>query len=207
MGGMMGGLKGGGRGGMMGGRGYGDNSAPGMAKPKPLEQIRLLLGATDGKQAEAMLSYADARVGEDDWRILAIPLASIAGLKASNGQLSEIGIFADTPCTLFLGEIRIVRDETPITIEDMPERTVAVNDEVIFTANASGGVSPLKYEWTYANAGEFGNGKGPLPVDSEGRTVKHRFRKSGDYDVFLVVRDVNGSKKPAVARVKVHVTL
>lgn len=206
-GGMPGGMMGGRRGGMYGGRGYGDNSLPGMAKPAPLEDIRLTLTTTDGARAEAMLSYKDAKVGDSDWRTLAIPISSITGLKNSNGELSEIGIFGNAPATLYLGEIRIVRDETPIIIEDMPERTVAVNDEVTFTGNASGGVSPLEYEWTFANAGEFGNGQGTLPVDAVGRTVKHRFRKSGDYVVFLTVRDLNGAKKPAISRVKVHVTL
>ncbi len=198
------GMSGGGSG--RAGRGFGDYSNAVMGKPKALANVRLLVSTTDGKTAETVLSYADAKAGDEDWRTLAVPLSALAGLKDSNGQIAEIGIFGDTPTTLFVGEIRTVRDETPIRIEEMNERTVAVNDEITFTGDAEGGVSPLKYEWTFANAGEF-NASSALPVDSEGRTIKHRFRKSGDYEVFLVVRDLNGNKKPAVAKAKVHVTL
>src|SRR5262249_4979323 len=100
------------------------------------------------------------------------------------------------------------KDETPIRVDELNERTVPVNDKVNFTASADAGVSPLKYEWDF-------NSSDGTDVDAEGRSVTHQFRKSlkdgqGNtlpYVVTLRVVDPYGLKKPVTRTTKVFVTL
>jgi len=190
-------------GGMFGGRGgAGEGGATRTLKPKPLANLRVVLATTDDRRVEALLPLESATKARDEWSTVAIPLSALPGLKSTSGQVKEVLLFGDSPAILYLGEARVVRDETPIRVDELAERTVAVNDTVTFTASATGGISPLKYEWDFDAADG-------VEVDAEGRSVKHIFRKSreGDYVVTLTVRDVYGLKKPVVRKTKVRVTL
>lgn len=197
----------GGRGGMMGGPpGAGGQTGTGgsnqVLKPKPLGNLRIVLVSTDDKRVEMFLPLDSAVKVRDEWSVVAVPLTTLKGLKETSGQIKEVLVFGDNPGTLYLGAMRVVRDETPIRVDELPERTIAVNDTVTFTASATAGISPLKYEWDF----DATNG---VDVDAEGRSVKHTFRKSreGDYVVTLTVRDLYGLKKPVTRRAKVRVTL
>lgn len=174
----------------------------GVVKPKPLENIRVVLVTTDDRQIEVRLPTENARPDNTGWTSLAVPLVTIPGLKESNGQIKEIRIFGDTPCTLYLGEARVVYDETPIRVDPLAEVVVPANSTVTFTASAHAGASLLKYEWDFDTQGEF-------QPDAEGRVVKHKYRKSRetDYIVTLRVSDIYGIKKPVMVTTKVHVTL
>lgn len=192
----------------MGGRG--GSKTDKLIKPKPLENVRVVLVTTDNKRVETNLPLDSAVRSREDWTSVSIPLAAITGLKETNGQVKEVLFFGDSPATLYLGEARVIRDETPIHVDDLPELTVAVNDRITFTASAEGGVSPLKYEW------DFDDSDG-VAVDAEGRAVKHAYPKSRvstdgtkttiPYVVTLTVRDPYGVKPPVVKKTKVYVTL
>ncbi len=172
----------------------------GMTTPKPLSQVRVVLVTTDGKQIEFCLPIDSAASGRGDWSYLAIPVSAIPGLDKTNGEVKELRIFGDSAAVLYLGEVRVVRDETPIRVDDLPEYTVAKMDVVTFTASAEAGTTPLKYEWNF-DAAHPG-------VDAEGKTVKHQYRKGQqDYKVTLTVSDVYGIKKPVTRTTTVHVTL
>jgi hypothetical protein len=205
----------GGRGGYpgMGGRGgpggYGDTGTR-MVKPRPLSSLRVVLVTEDNKHIETTLDMDSSHRDREDWTSLAIPVAAIPGLKDTDGQVKEIQIFGDSPSVMYLGEVRIIRDETPIRVDMLEERTIAKNDTINFIASADGGTTPLKYEWKIQGI--------PKPeektevtknyvVMAEGRTFKHRFRRNGDYLVTLTVSDKYGLKKPATTSVNIHVTL
>lgn len=208
---------GGGRGaglgsGKLGGGAGGGQGATGsdsqLVKPKPLGGLRLVIKTSDGKRAETILQTNTSVKIRDDWSSLAVPLVTLKDLKDSNGEITELDIFGDSPATVFLGEVRVIRDETPIRVDELTERTVPVNDTVTFTGSANAGVTPLKYEW------DFNSGNG-VEVDAEGQSAKHKFRKSmkdsnGNtlpYIVTLKVIDPYGLKKPVTRTTKVFVTL
>lgn len=200
----MGGSKGGGMG--MPGGGSGNNSYnAGIDDPKPIANIRLVLVTDDGKSVEARVPVEDARRRTDSWKSLALPLSSLTALAKTSAAIKEVRIFGDSVGTLYVGRVRVVQDQTPIRVDQLAERTAAVNDQLTFTASAEAGVSPLKYEWTLVRPGEAV--EKPLPVDSEGRIFKHQFRKSGDYQVILTVRDPYGLKAPVTTSTKVQITL
>ena len=147
-------------------------------------------------------------VTRDVWSTMAIPVVALAGLKQTSGEVKEVDIFGDSPATIYLGELRVIRDETPIRVDDLPDQTIAVNVTVSFTASADAGVTPLKYEW------DFDSTDG-VNVDAEGRVVKHKYRKSPKDNknntvpitVTLTVSDPYGLKKPVTRTAKVYVTL
>jgi hypothetical protein len=184
--------------------GMNDTARSLLVEPKNIKSVRAVLVTTDGKQIEVTLPMEYSRANREGWRTLSVPLAALPALKNTSGEIAEIRLFGDSIGTMYVGQIRTVQDDTPIRVAELPERTVAVNDTIKFTGSAEAGVSQLKYEWTVVKAGERPD---PLPVDAEGKTFEHKFRKSGEYEVILTVRDVYGRKKPATAVAKVRVTL
>src|SRR5205085_393259 len=124
---------------------------------------------TENKRVEWLLPLENARTTPEDWKVLTLPAKKLADAKSFNGQLKELQIFGDAPAYLYLGEIRAIRDETPITVEPPDDRTVAVNDTVTFMAHAEGGQSLLQYEWTLLKKDEPAPTGDTLPVDSIGK--------------------------------------
>jgi len=184
-----------------GGGGAGSDKSTRLVKPKALAHLRIVLVTTDDKQVEVFLPVSDA-VQRNEWSILAVPVVALNGLKTSNGVIKEMMIFGDSYANLFLGESRIIHDETPIRVDELDERTVAVGDNVSFVASADAGITPLRYEWDF-------DATDGVNVDAEGRSVKHKFRKplKDDYTVTLTVRDPYGIKQPVTRKTKIHVTI
>ena len=190
------------------GPGPGASGEAGAMSQKPISKLRVVLVGTDGKRMETWLPLESATATREDWKQLAIPVSAIPGLKESAGTIKEVQVFGDTPAILYFGEVRVVRDETPIRVDDLPERTVAVNDPVQFVGSAEGGITPLVYEWDF-------DSQDGVAVDKDGKVVTHRFRKSkrdgqGNSQPFIVtltVRDLHGIKKPSTRTTKVLVTL
>lgn len=203
------GRRGGMGGGLDGGMGGYGNSNSSVLKPKPLRYVRIALVTTDGKRFESLMDTQASPGNREGWVTLSTPVAQIPGLQNSSCAIAEIQVFGDSPTVLYVGQIATVHDETPIRVDELSEQTVAVNDTITFDANADGGVSPLKYEWTVLRPGEKIDGT--LPVDAEGKSFKHQFRKKCEpgqnYTVILTVSDVYGLKKPTQIRTKITTTI
>ncbi|HSV74124.1 MAG TPA: PKD domain-containing protein [Chthonomonadales bacterium] len=193
--------------GMGAGRFGGAGAEVGIVRPRRMTHLRVVLITTDGRGYEASLPTAHGVRTQGDWSTLAVPVSLMKGLKESSGQVSEVRIFADAPTTFFVGEVRTVRDTTPIRVSPLNPRTVALNDTVTFTGSASGGASPLRYAWTFALRDQAPPATEVPPGDAEGQTVRFTFRRSGEYVVILTVSDIHGRKQPAQARTTVRVTL
>lgn len=124
---------------------------------------------------------------DDQWVRIAVPLAKF---KAGGFSLKKVLIFSDIPNTFYLGEIKLITDNTPITVEPIGSQTVAVYDHVFLTANAEGGVSTLKYSWDFDSS----NG---IQEEQAGKVAHYVFTRGGDFTVTLTVSDVDGLKKQA----------
>jgi hypothetical protein len=138
---------------------------------------------------------------EEGWFSVAIPFVAFKGLdKPATAKVKEIRIFGDTKDTFWIGEIRTTADDEPINVDPLDEMEVSVQEAVEFTAQATGGLSPLHYSWDF----DFSDG---IQEDAIGPTVVHVFRqRSKDvpgqpgelqpYVVTLTVRDLSEAKKP-----------
>lgn len=176
-----GGFPGGGRGGAGG--------AGGPAVLAGIKVIRLIVSTSDGLKSEAYIPVqTSVSTGEAAWRSVSVPLQAITGFDRTNKIVSAIAISGDATSTFYVGDLKVVNDSTPIrgdtTVHTL---NLALGDEVILSANASGGSSILKYTWDFDD-------KDGIQIDAEGRTIRRKFRKPGTYTITLTVSDYYGLK-------------
>lgn len=143
---------------------------------------------------------------DDNWVRLAVPLAKFKLPEDVRAfRLKRLVIATDapgtltTPATVYLGEARIVEDDTPIKIDPLGTQSVVIGDQVFFAANASAGVSSLKYSWDWDNR----NG---IQEESTGFIGRVTYYKGGEYVVTLIVSDIDGIKMPASVTTTVSVS-
>jgi hypothetical protein len=188
-----GGLGGAGRG--RGGAGTGRNAK--AKEPKNLANLRVVLMTTDNQPLEFLLPLETAT--EDKyWKLLDIPVAMIPGIKPDT-QIKAIQLFGDQPETFYLGQIRVVIDATPISVDPIMGKVFPKNESYQFIGKASAGYTPLRYSWDW----DVSDG---IQDDGEGRVISHAYHKSGDFTAALTVSDVYGIKAPVTVKFSVNVT-
>lgn len=144
---------------------------------------------------------------DDNWMRVAVPLAKFKptnGDAQANGEptefrLKRLLVFSDVPSTMYLGEMKLVTDNTPIKVEPLDSQTLAIIDPVFLVANAQSGVSSLKYSWDF----DSNNG---IQAEVIGRVGRYVYTRGGDYTVTLTVSDVDGLKTPVTVTTKITVT-
>jgi hypothetical protein len=174
---------------------------PGGAGEQPvLKNLRLIVTTSDGKKSEAYVPIATSfSSDEQGWRQISVPLQAITGLDRTNKTIKSIALSADTTATFYVGALGIVNDATPIQGDiEAQDLNLAEGDEVVFSANGSGGSTPLKFSWDFDQ-------KDGIQVDAEGQSVTRKFRKPGQYTITLTISDLYGLKEPCVKTVKVVV--
>jgi hypothetical protein len=175
------------------------NLPSGAGAASGIKTLRLVVGTSDGKKSEAYVSLANIMADARGWRGIGIPLQAIRGFADTNKTVSSIALSADTVGTVYIGEIRTFNDTTPVYGETgVTELNLAIGDEYTFTASGSGGATPLRFMWDF-------DASDGIDVDSEGQTVKRRFRKAGEYTITLTVQDIYGLKTPHTSTIKVTV--
>lgn len=187
----------GGTGGEAGGMGGGQANGG----PRGLSTIRLIVTTSDGLKSEAYLPYTALGANPQGWKAVSIPLQAISGFDRTNKEVTSIAFSGDATSTFYVGDMRVVNDATPLRIE--ASRTpniasVALGDEVTFTARASGGSSVVDVTWDFDATDGVG-------VDSEGATTTYRFRKAGDFTITATARDRYGLKEPYSTTLKIKV--
>lgn len=157
----------------------------------PLTTIRMIVTTTDGKKSEAYVSISTSSSGQDGWRSIAFPLPAITGFDKTNKTIKSIAISGDSLASIFVGEVKMINDTTPIRGEFVGQTTMnlALGDEITLRAYGSGGASVLKYSWDFDN-------KDGIQVDAEGPVIVRKFRKAGTYVITLTVSDAYGLKTP-----------
>lgn len=166
-----------------------------------VSKIRLVLypEARDQSPIEVIIPVATA--DQDGWWPIAVPLSVLKSLaKSENLKVRRMIISSDIPDTIYIGEMRIIKDTTPISVEPLePQPTSPTSyDTVVFTSVAAGGLTPLVHSWDF-------NKNDGIQEDATGEQVTRIFGKSGDYVVTLTVRDHFGVKKEATTSAPVFV--
>lgn len=165
----------------------------------PLKNVRLVISTSDGKKSEAYVPVT-ATSGRT-WGAASIPLAAINGFERTNKDVVGVAFSGDATATFYIGELKIVNDSTPITGEIVTpnqDKNEGLGTELEFVASGYAGSSTLVFEWDF-------DGADGIQVDAEGKTVKRKFRKPGDFTITLTIRDKFNFKKPLVKTVKVKV--
>ncbi|MCL6623791.1 MAG: hypothetical protein K6T17_04120 [Fimbriimonadales bacterium] len=178
---------------------------------RAIENIRLLIRTSDGKLSEALYSLVSASGTTNRWIRVGIPLQAIPGFLKTNQEVSAIAVSGDAPGTFYLGELRVVSDDTPIQ-GFLSHRSLVLGrgDAVTLWASAEAGFSTLIYEWDFDH-------RDGIQVDATGPVVYHRFRipsynpdpRVGELPkpllVTVTIRDAFGLKPPWQGTIEVVV--
>ncbi len=184
-----------------GGQNGGKQGSTSTQKAKTLSQLRIeMIPAGEGKPVEFLMPLSYGKENDQGWKQLSIPIAAISGVTSENAKFKEIRIFGDSPTTLWIGQIKIVNENAPLTLEDISDKTAIQRAaKYTLTARGSAGSLPLKYSW------DFDESDG-IQEEKVGQTIQHSFQKSGDYVVSVTVSDVYGLRTPITKKFKVYVT-
>ena len=176
--------------------------------PHAMQNVRAVLVTSTGRQLEMLLPL-DSAVDDGAWKRLSIPVSVIPGLKATDARIKEVRLFGDTPGVMRVGNIGVIVDETPITVETLPNRDLARLASHEFRMISRAGITPLVVSWDW-------DASDGIQDEMQGRVVTHQFRKESVYDrnsnkildniVTVTVRDLYGIKKPVSTRFSIHVT-
>ncbi len=167
-------------------------------RPK-VTRIRLLLQDSQGVTIEVLQPVTTFRTDGSGWGKTSIPLAALKWpSNPKDFKLKRLVFCTDVPDTIYIGEIKIISDNTPITADAGEEQVVAARDIVTLRANAEGGASTLEYFW------DFDKSDG-IQEDAIGEIVTAQYNKRGEYTVTLTVKDYYGLKEPATATVLISV--
>jgi hypothetical protein len=179
--------------------GFGGFSSQAPAGDLPVDEIRLVLTMTDGRKAEVFLKLDSNLVDNRGWRTIGVPLQAISGLGSTNKTVASVAMSLDRPATIYVGDLKILTDSTPVYAEPMiRELNLSFGQEVILYGNGTGGATPLRYTWDFDDADGVG-------VDAEGQAVRRRFLKPGSYTVTMTVQDIFGLKEQHRSTIKVVV--
>jgi len=188
----------------------GTASAWGLVAPTPatatvsrtgkiVKRIQVVLFFDGGESTEYQVDVNAFSPSPDAWVNVSFPFVALKGkLNLPAYNLKRIVITGDGTEPFYIGEIRVIRDNTPIEANAGDEKEVGRNYPVVFSGTATGGASALKYSWDFDNS----NG---IQEEAVGETVTHRFTRAGNFTVTLTVTDVFGLKKPAIATTRVLV--
>ena len=181
-------------GGSAGGRPGGSATAQ---KTRDIQNLRVQMITTKGRSTEFLLPLEYGSTTQDTWKMLTIPVAA-TGLKSDAADVKEIRVFGDAYGIMNLGQIRVVVDATPITVEKLGDQTIARGSTVTYRAKASAGTVPLKFSWDF-------DASDGIQEEKVGRAAQFRYRKSGDYVTTVTVTDVYGQRDPKTIKFKVFV--
>ena len=181
------------------GRGPGGGLGGGTqaAAPKTLANFRVVITTTDGKKSEAFVSVPTG--ADKSWLKAGVPLQAISGFADTNGQIKDLSISGDSSSTVYVGQIKVQNDSTPITGRtNRTEANLGAGQELELIGYGLGGSTALKYSW------DFDESDG-IQDEGQGQAIKKKFRKTGKFVVTLTISDVFGLKTPYTTKVNITV--
>lgn len=186
-------------GGRPGAGGFPGGQVSGTSGTLPVNTLRIVLTAEDGTKAETFIDLKNTSPNERGWRKVGVPLAAINGWAKTSKKLKTMAISLDSIGTVYVGDMQILKDETPIYAEpSVREMNLALGDQVTLSGMGYGGSSPLKFSWDFDKADG-------VSADAEGQAITRKFRKPGVYVITMTVSDVYGLKKAHTSEITVTV--
>jgi len=168
-------------------------------KGKLVRRVQVMLYFEARQAVECQVDLASYKLAEDGWMTVSIPFAYLKEkLSLPEYKLSRLVCTGDGTEPFYVGEIRAVRDTTPLRADAGEEKEVAKNYQIVFHAMAGTGASAVRYSW------DFDKTDG-LQSEATGELIYHVFRRPGTFLVTLTVSDVFGLKEPAGSTIKVKV--
>jgi len=183
----------------LGGPGATDMYAGVPRTARPVRRIRVMLEFEGGPAVERQVDVSAFRLSDDGWMNVSLPLAVFKSeLSLPEYELKRLVITGDGMDPFHIGEIRTIRDTTPLQANAGQDKEVARNYLIGFQGVCESGATAVKYSW------DFDQSDG-IQEQAVGDLVYHRFSKAGNFTVTLTVSDLFGLKQPATSTIKVKV--
>ncbi len=164
-----------------------------------VRRVRVILHSADGRIVSHTVPVVHKATDEEGWFAVALPLAGFGLTAQSNGfPLRRMAISADFPDKIWIGDIRVSTDDSPIYVESLDDQDVGTQDIIVLVGSAEAGVTSLIYSWDFDD-------KDGIQDDARGRVVQVVYRRTGTYTVTLTVRDPDGIKQPASTKAEIVV--
>lgn len=161
--------------------------------------LRVILYSSDGRVVSHTEIICNKPADEQGWYSVSLPLAAFGLTSASKGfPLIRIAVAADYPDTLWIGEIHVVTDDTPIYVESLGDLQPAAGDQMVLMGHAEAGRTPVVFSWDF-------NAKDGIQQDAVGQVVEVVYKNAGNYKITLTAKDPDGIKKPASTQTEVEV--
>ena len=146
---------------------------------------------------------------DDHWMRVAVPLAKfqVGEKPVDQFRLKRLLVMSDLPTTTYLGEMKLVTDNSKLTVESLDTQTLAIMDDALWVAEAEGGVSSLLYSWDFDAA----NGIQHESDAMVGRYIYTMGRKDANgndipFVVTLTVTDSDGLKAPVTVTAAIEIS-
>ncbi|HUV04617.1 MAG TPA: PKD domain-containing protein [Armatimonadota bacterium] len=166
---------------------------------KQVKRVHMMLNFDGGPATECQVDLNAFKMSEGGWMTVSFPFTALKGkLNLPAYRLRRLVITGDGAEPFYIGEIRVMRDTTPLQADAGEEKEAGRNYTIVFHASAQTGASAVKYYWDFDDQ----NG---IQEEAIGDVVYHRYPKAGDFVVTLTVCDIFGLKTPATSTVKVRV--
>ena len=119
------------------------------------------------------------------WVRVGFPLRDFKG--PIGGKLDRIAIFGERRDTVYIGQVKLVLDNTPIEASPAAYPAIAsVGKPVTFLANARAGLAPVNAVWDFDNS----NG---IQAEATGLRVMNVYDRPGDYEATVTITDATGA--------------
>ena len=137
---------------------------------------------------------------DDNWMRIAVPLARFkVNEDLEEFRLKRLLVMSDLPTTMYLGEMKLLTDKTPITVESLGIQAMAIMDEVLWVPETDGGVSCLKYSWDF-------DARNGIQSESDAMIGRYVYTEGGTYTVTLTVSDLDGLKAPVTVSTTIDIS-
>lgn len=167
-----------------------------------LKSLHLIFTLANGTQSDVQRSLPDSALGAaglDRWMTLSVPLSAMGFAAGTGGSpLQSITLSGDDFAVMYIGQIKLIHDTTPLTCFAGDQQSVTPDQVVTLQGTADGGASDLQYSWDF-------DAKDGVTDQAQGQTVIAQYASEGDYTVTLTVRDADGLKKPVTSTTVIHV--
>lgn len=166
-----------------------------------LRRFRVFLVTDRGEMIVDSWPITSGALVNEGWRKVDIPLAAFKSVSPEHGTtLKAIRLFADRADVFFVGQIRLLVDDTPLRVKvNATPASTQVGSRVAFAADVTAGNSDTVISWDFDQS----NG---IQVDAQGQRVEWIFSRPGQYVVTCRVADLYGSKEPATSTATVNVS-
>ncbi len=166
-----------------------------------LKRLRIVLLTDKGELIADGWPLYPGTLGSGGWRKVAIPLSVFkSSLLEKGAKLQEVRIFADKADVFYVGQIRVVVDDTPLRVKVTAEPNSAKPLERIrFHAEVDSGDASTLVSWDFDD-------RDGIQTDAQGARVEWIYQTPGSYVVTCTVSDVYGSRGQEKATLKVRVS-